>query len=127
MTEERFTRWERVRRLVEAAAEKKGEDVTVLDISSVTSFADTFVIVTGRSDRNVRAIVDAITEAARGFGERPLGVEGYNQGCWVLVDLADIIVHVFVPEAREEYQLERLYADADPVQIARVPATGSAG
>lgn len=117
-------RWQRIRRLVDAMLERKGEDVVVLDVSDVTSFADTFIIATGRSERNVQAIVDAVVEAARTGGEEPLGVEGYDEGRWVLVDLADVIVHVFVHEAREEYQLERLYSDALPVELARAPATG---
>lgn len=117
-------RWQRIRRLVDAMLERKGEDVVVLDVSDVTSFADTFIIATGRSERNVQAIVDAVVEAARAGGEEPLGVEGYDEGRWVLVDLADVIVHVFVHEAREEYQLERLYSDALPVELAGAPATG---
>lgn len=117
-------RWQRTRRLVDAMLERKGEDVVVLDVSDVTSFADTFIIATGRSERNVQAIVDAVVEAARAGGEKPLGVEGYDEGRWVLVDLADVIVHVFVHEAREEYQLERLYSDALPVELAGAPATG---
>jgi ribosome-associated protein len=115
LTEER---WERIRRLVDAILELKGEEVLVLDVSDVSSFADTFLIATGRSERNVKAIVDAVVETARASGERPLGVEGYNEGRWVLVDFADVIVHVFVHEVREEYQLERLYADAHPVELA---------
>jgi ribosome-associated protein len=111
-------RWERIRRLVDAIRERKGEEIVVLDVSDVSSFADTFLLVTGRSERNVQAIVDAVTEASRAMGERPLGVEGYQEGRWVLVDLADVIVHVFVHEVRDEYQLERLYADAHPVELA---------
>lgn len=111
-------RWERMRRLVDAILERKGEDVVVLDVSDVASFADAFLIATGRSERNVQAIVDAVIEAARAGGERPLGVEGYQEGHWVLVDLGDVIVHVFTREVREEYQLERLYADAHPVELA---------
>ncbi len=111
-------RWERMRRLVDAILERKGEDVRVLDVSDVASFADTFLIATGRSERNVQAIVDAIVEAARAGGERPLGVEGYNEGRWVLVDFGDIVAHVFTHEVREEYQLERLYADAHTVELA---------
>ncbi len=62
--------------------------------------------------------MDAVTQEARASGERPLGVEGYHEGRWVLVDLTDVIVHVFVHEVREEYQIERLYADAHPVELA---------
>jgi ribosome-associated protein len=119
-------RLERIRVLVDAVADRKGEDVVVLDVRQVTSFADTFVLATGSSDRNVRAIADAVVEAAQGSGSAPLGVEGYEEGRWVLVDLGDAIVHVFLPEVREHYALERLYADAPPVELAPAPVRGTA-
>jgi len=95
-------------------------------VRQVTSFADTFGLATGSSDRNVRAIADAVVEAAQGIGAAPLGVEGYEEGRWVLVDLGDSIVHVFLPEVREHYALERLYADAPPVELAPAPVRGTA-
>jgi ribosome-associated protein len=119
-------RLERIRVLVDAVADRKGEDVVVLDVRQVTSFADTFVLATGSSDRNVRAIADAVVEAAQGSGSAPLGVEGYEEGRWVLVDLGDAIVHVFLSEVREHYALERLYADAPPVELAPAPVRGTA-
>ena len=119
-------RLEKIRMLVDAVADRKGEDVVALDVRQVTSFADTFVLATGSSDRNVRAIADAVVEAAQGIGTAPLGVEGYEEGRWVLVDLGDAIVHVFLPEVREHYALERLYADAPPVELAPAPLRGTA-
>jgi len=119
-------RLEKIRMLVDAVADRKGEDVVALDVRQVTSFADTFVLATGSSDRNVRAIADAVVEAAQGIGAAPLGVEGYEEGRWVLVDLGDSIVHVFLPEVREHYALERLYADAPPVELAPAPVRGTA-
>jgi ribosome-associated protein len=119
-------RWARVRRLVEAARERNAEDVLVLDVSELTSFADTFVVASGSSDRNVRAIVDAVVEAAARLGDRPLGIEGYTEGRWVLVDLVDVIVHVFLPAVREEYDLERLYADAPVVELTGARRRGRA-
>jgi ribosome-associated protein len=74
----------------------------------------------------VRAIADAVVEAAQALGEKPLGVEGYEEGRWVLVDLGDAVVHVFLPDVREHYALERLYADAPPVELAPAPAHGTA-
>lgn len=118
-------RLERIRALVEAVAGRKGADVLVLDVREVTSFADTFLLVTGSSDRNVRAIADAVVEAAQDIGSQPLGVEGYAEGRWVLVDLGDAIVHVFLPDVREHYALERLYADAPLVELA--PASAREG
>jgi ribosome-associated protein len=119
-------RLEKIRVLLEAVADRKGEDVVALDVRRVTSFADTFVLATGSSDRNVRAIADAVVEAAQARGEKPLGVEGYEEGRWVLVDLGDAVVHVFLPDVREHYALERLYADAPPVELAPAPAHGTA-
>jgi ribosome-associated protein len=110
-------RLEKTRLVVAAALERKASDVLALDVREVSSFADAFVIVTGESDRRVRAIADAIEEAMSARGERPLGIEGYSEGRWVLIDLADVIVHVFHPEVREFYDLERLWTDASPIEL----------
>jgi ribosome-associated protein len=103
---------EKARVAAAAALEKLAEDLVALDVSGVVSFADVFVIATGRSERHVRSIADAIAEAAALAGEAPLGVEGYDEGRWVLIDLADVIAHVFLAEARAHYDLERLWSDA---------------
>jgi ribosome-associated protein len=116
----------KIRMLMEAVAGRKGEDVVVLDVRTVTSFADTLVLATGSSDRNVRAIADAVVEASAESGSAPLGVEGYEEGRWVLVDLGDAVVHVFLPDVREHYALERLYADAPLVELAPAPARETA-
>ena len=101
--------------MVEAASDKKAEDVTVLNVSEVTTIADLFVICSGRGERQVQAIADGIVERLTASGRRPLGVEGYAEGRWVLVDLGDVVVHAFVPEERERYRLERLWGDAPVV------------
>jgi ribosome-associated protein len=103
---------EKTRRVVEAALATKAEEVVALDVRGLTSVADAFVLATGTSDRQLRAIADAIADAMREVGERPLGVEGYDEGRWVLIDLNDVIVHVFLPEVRTHYDLERLWGDA---------------
>lgn len=103
---------------VDAALEVKAEDVVAFDVSELTSLAEAFVVVTGRSDRQVKAIADSVTRAVKARGEPPLGVEGYSEGRWVLIDLADVIVHVFQPEAREHYDIERLWGDARPIELA---------
>lgn len=110
-------RLEKVDRVVRAALDRKAEDVVVLDVRELTSFADTFVLATGRSDRQVRAIADAVKEAAKAGGEPALGVEGYDDGRWVLVDLNDLILHIFVPELREYYDLDRLWGDAPRIEV----------
>jgi ribosome-associated protein len=91
--------------------------VVGLDVSEVVSFADVFVILTGRSDRQVRAIADAIEEAMIRCGERSIGVEGYDEGRWVLMDLSDVIVHIFQEEVRDRYDLERLWSDAPTLDL----------
>ena len=108
---------ERVRQIVEAALDVRAERPVVMDVGELTSFADIVIVVSGRSDRQVRAVVDAIRVSLRKRGEKPLGVEGYNEGRWVLIDLADVIVHVFSPEVREHYDIERLWSDAPRIDL----------
>ena len=103
--------------IVQAALDKKAVDLIALDVRGLSSFADTFVIATGNSDRHVRSIVDGIEAALLEQGERPIGVEGREEGRWVLIDLNDAIVHVFQREAREHYGLERLWGDAPELEI----------
>jgi ribosome-associated protein len=109
---------DKARLIVEAALDLKAENVVALDISELSSIADVFVIVSGRSDRHVRAVSDGILASLRGIGEEPLGVEGQAEGRWVLIDADDAVIHVFDPEAREEYDLERLWSDADTIDLA---------
>ncbi len=94
----------------EAAIEKKAEQVTVLDIRGRANFADYFVIATGRSVIQARAVADAVVEASEDLYGAPIRTEGYNDGNWILVDYGPVIVHVFTPAAREFYNLERLWA-----------------
>ena len=98
---------------MDAALDVKAEDVVTIDVGEQSSFADVFVIATGRSDRQVRAIADSIEHAAKQAGAAPLGVEGHSEGRWVLIDLDDVIVHVFTPEARAHYDIERLWQATD--------------
>jgi ribosome-associated protein len=112
-----LTSLEKAKIAAEAALEKVGQDLVVLDVREVVSFADLLVIVSGRSDRQVKAIADAVEAAVSERGERPLGIEGYAEGRWVLIDLADVIVHVFQEEVREHYDIERLWSDARPVDL----------
>src|SRR5439155_911995 len=79
------------------------------------TIADLFVLCSGRSERQVQAIADAIVEKAKEAGRQPFGIEGYSGGRWVLIDLGDVVVHAFVPEDRQLYRLERLWGDAPVV------------
>ncbi|MGH7736839.1 MAG: ribosome silencing factor [Candidatus Tyrphobacter sp.] len=93
----------------EAALDKKGEDFLAIDVHDRTILADVFAIVTGRSRIHVRSISEAITQAAQAAGAPQTRVEGYADGGWVLLDLGSVIVHVFTPEQRSFYNLERLW------------------
>ena len=114
----RLTGLQKLRLALEAAEGKAAENPLALDVRDVVSFADTFLILTGRSDRQVRAIADAVQEALAAHGEVPIGVEGEAEGRWALVDFGDLIVHVFQPEFRESYALERLWSDASVIGLA---------
>ena len=98
--------------MIDAAGDKKAEDILVMNVSEVTSIADLFIICTGRSERQVQSIADGVVEKAKENGRQPVGVEGYASGRWILIDLGDVVVHAFVPEERELYRLERLWGDA---------------
>ena len=113
-----LSRREKLRVALEAAEGKGAEDPLALDVREVASFTDTFLILTGRSDRQVRAIADAVEQALAVCGEHPIGSEGQEEGRWVLLDFADLIVHVFQREVREDYALERLWADAAVITLA---------
>jgi ribosome-associated protein len=101
----------------DAAEDKKGEDITVLDLDGRTIVADTFLIVTGRSNVQTRAIADAITEQAKAAGFGIARTEGYADGNWILIDLGSVVAHVFTPESRAFYNLERLWGPG--VRVAR--------
>ena len=94
-----------------ALDEIKAIDVRVLDVRPLTDITDFMIIASGRSNRQVRALADEVVERATLRGVRPLGVEGFDQGTWVLVDLGDVVVHVMQPATRDFYQLERLWDD----------------
>ena len=103
--------------IVEAAQERKVDDIVGLDVREISSFADTFIIATGTSDRHVRSVADSIEAALKAHGEPPMGVEGYDEGRWVLIDCGDTIVHVFQQEIRDHYDLERLWSDAPALEL----------
>ena len=105
-------------RIVDVASDKKGSDIVLLRTAELTTMADYFVIASGRSDRQVQALGQAIVDELRDDGIRPLGIEGRAKARWVLIDYGSVIVHVFSPEEREYYGLERLWSEA--AQVVRV-------
>jgi len=100
-----------------AALDKKVIDLVVLDLRKGSAFTDFFIIGTGANVRQVQAIADAIEESVGKKGVRPALVEGYSRGEWVLLDYFDFIVHVFLPATRDFYGLERLWGDAERVEV----------
>ena len=106
---------QKVREAVSAADDRKAVDLKVLHLEKVTDFTDYFMICSGTSERQVQAIADAVQERLRENKARPLHVEGYNRGQWVLLDYGDLVVHVFQEEPRRYYALERLWGDAPDV------------
>ncbi|HEV2680630.1 MAG TPA: ribosome silencing factor [Rhodanobacter sp.] len=99
--------------VIDALEELKAKDVREIDVRGKTSIADLLVIASGTSARHVKSIADEVSKFAKKAGVMPLGVEGEQEGEWVLVDLGDVIVHVMLPRIREFYGLERLWTVGD--------------
>ncbi len=102
---------------VKAALEKKADRPVALDVRSLTSVADAFIIVSGRSNRQVSAISDHIRRNLKKQGIKPLSIEGVKEGHWVLLDYGYVILHVFYEPVREEYDLEGLWMDARRIDL----------
>jgi ribosome-associated protein len=103
---------EALRIAVNAADDKKANDLVILDISKVTSFANYFLLCTGDSSRQMQAIADEVEKQLKEAGIRPSHVEGYQNSEWILLDCMDLVVHIFSKNARAFYDLERLWRDA---------------
>ena len=119
-----MTSEERANRAAELALTKKAENVITMELRGLTSTCDFFVIATGTSDVQVKAIADAIGDGLTEVGEKPWHVEGYEGKRWILLDYVDVVVHALKPGVRDYYQLERLWADArtlvvDPDHLRR--------
>ena len=93
-----------------ALNEVKGRDISCLEVSELTDFTDIMLIVTGNNIRQVRALADSLVVSAKKNNVEILGVEGYSEGDWTLVDLGDLVVHIMLPETRKFYDLEKLWA-----------------
>ena len=101
------------RLITDTMEDLKAQDVQTLDVRALTTMTDYMIIASGRSDRQVKAIADKVIETAKTRKIRPLGVEGQQQGEWILIDFGDVIAHVMRPDTREYYQLEKLWAETD--------------
>ena len=102
---------------IRAAFDKKGVDLVVLDLRKAAGFTDYFLICSGSNPRQIRAIADSVMEVLAAEGATPAHVEGYDRSEWVLLDYFDFIVHVFAPETRLFYGLERLWGNAERIEI----------
>lgn len=106
------------RRAAQIAYDKKAEDIKVLDLSELSDVCDYYVIVTGSNNRLADAIVDEIEEkVADAFSEHPFSIEGREDKNWILMDYGSVLVHVFTPETREYYRLEKLWGDAPLLEL----------
>ena len=111
-----------VAKAVRAALDKKALDVVVLDLRNTPAFTDFFVLCSGASQRQVKAIADAVEDTLRAAKVRAAHVEGYERADWILLDFFTFIVHVFTPQTREFYSLERLWGDAERIEVSDEPA-----
>jgi ribosome-associated protein len=105
-------------RAVAAAEDKKAVDLVLLDLRKAAAFTDFFLIASGGNVRQVRAIADGVMDALAEEGVKPAHVEGYDRSEWILLDYFDFIVHVFAPETRAFYGLERLWGNAERLEVA---------
>ncbi len=107
-----------------AASSKLADDIVAFDVSDKLAITDVFLICSAANDRQVRAIVDAVEEALRTAGERPVRREGHREGRWVLLDYVEIVVHVQHEEARSFYALERIWRDCPRIELPASVASG---
>lgn len=106
--------------LVQAVLEDaKGEDIQVIDLCDRSSFADYMIIASGTSTRQVKAMADRVVQRAKAAGTTPLGVEGDREAEWVLVDLANVVVHLMLPQTRAHYNLEKLWSTPPATRSAQ--------
>ena len=107
-----------VKRAVKAAEDKQALDLAVLDLRKAAGFTDFFLICSGTNARQIRAIADGVMEALAADRVKPAHVEGYDRSEWILIDYFDFIVHVFARDTRAFYDLERLWGNADRIEVA---------
>jgi ribosome-associated protein len=106
-----------VEQAVRAAEDKKAVDLVILDLRKAAGFTDFFLICSGTNPRQIRAIADAIMEQLGADGAKPAHIEGYDRSEWILLDYFDFIVHIFAPETRVFYGLERLWGNAERIEV----------
>jgi ribosome-associated protein len=111
---------------VKAAAENRGQDITVIDLTGVTSLFDFFILISGGSRRQLGAIADEIERGLKTIGEKKLSISGLEEGRWVVMDYGSIVIHLFDEETRSFYNLENLWADGKLVDVSEIVQASSA-
>ncbi len=111
------TGWALAERIAWHILEIKGEDVVVLDLRGRSDVCDFFVVASGKSNIQTKAISKSIQEGVLAYGQKPKGIEGFDEGRWVLMDFFDVVVHIFNTEARSYFMLERLWGDVGRVDL----------
>jgi ribosome-associated protein len=111
--------------VTQALHDMKGVDLRVLDVRGMTPLTDFMVVVSGTSDRHVKSLARHVQDEARAAGVKPMGVEGEQEGEWVLVDLCDVVVHVMRPQVRDFYNLEKLWSIETPTEQGELPRAAS--
>ncbi|MBI3400246.1 MAG: ribosome silencing factor [Acidobacteria bacterium] len=110
-----------VERAIATAEDKQARDIVVLDLRAAGGFTDFFLICSGTNTRQTRAIADAVMETLAAQGAKPAHLEGYDRSEWILIDYFDFIVHIFAPETRVFYGLERLWGNAARIELPAAP------
>ena len=108
---------ERLLYSINAALQRKAKDLVIMKVKALSSFADYFIICSGTSDRQVKAIASWLQESLKKAGMTPLGMEGIQNGHWVLMDYGDIVIHIFYEPIREFYDIERLWSEAPKMMV----------
>jgi ribosome-associated protein len=109
---------QQIERAIRAAEDKKASELVLLDLRKAAGFTDYFLLCTGGNARQIRAIADAVLEALQEDGIKPAHVEGYDRSEWILLDYFDFVVHIFAPETRTFYGLERLWGSAERLDVS---------
>ncbi len=116
---------ELAKQISEIILTKKGYEIKILDLKGISSFADYFVICSGDSDIQVKAIADEVIRKLKKSGVRPYNEEGTTTNSWILVDYVDVVVHIFKHETRLHYSLEKLWGDANVIEVKDEPEQGN--
>jgi ribosome-associated protein len=111
--------------VLDALSDLKAKDVVELDVSDFTDVMDTLVIASGTSNRHVKSLAGNVSSKAKAAGFQPLGMEGEDQGEWVLVDFGDLVLHVMMPSTRDFYDLEKLWSMAPKNRPESAPSNGN--